>query len=152
MKWLRPGACGGTIPLLLGWGICVLDQGAQRLELAAWHVPVVLVVPGATETPIFASADAAAKTATGAADPQRVALYANHLAAFAEVQAKQKNGPVDRVVKAIANAVEARNPKRRYIVGPDARALGTLSKLPAGLRERLIASSFKLSKVSAGAA
>ncbi|MFF3462411.1 hypothetical protein [Streptomyces sp. NPDC002619] len=59
---------------------------------------------------------------------------------------------MDRVVKTIATAVEARNPKRRYIASRDARALGTLSRLPAGLRERLIASSLKLSKVTAGAA
>lgn len=125
---------------------------AQRLELAAWNIPVVLVEPGATETPIFAAADAAAQSATSSVDPQRAALYANHLASFAQVMVKQKNGPVERVVKAIATAVEARNPKRRYVVGSDARVLGMLSRLPAGLRERLIASNFGLSNVTPGAA
>ncbi|MFG3013517.1 hypothetical protein ACGFZB_24210 [Streptomyces cinerochromogenes] len=113
---------------------------------------MIVVEPGATETPIFASAEAAAKAATGSADPHLLALYAGHRAALAEVMAHQKNGPVDRVVKTIVTAVEARRPKRRYVAGSDARALGMLSRLPAGLRERLITSSFKLSKVSAGAA
>ncbi|MEV6109829.1 SDR family NAD(P)-dependent oxidoreductase [Streptomyces sp. NPDC051940] len=125
---------------------------AQRLELAAWGIPVIVVEPGATETPIFAAAEAAAKTAAGVADPGRRALYAGHLAAFAEVMAKQKNGPVERVVKAIATAAEARSPKRRYVAGSDARALRTLARLPAGVRERLIAGSFGLRKVTPGAA
>ncbi|MEV1172518.1 SDR family NAD(P)-dependent oxidoreductase [Nonomuraea sp. NPDC049784] len=125
---------------------------AQRLELAAWNIPVVLVEPGATETPIFASAEAAAKSATDSADPHRVALYANHLAAFAKMMAKQKNGPVHRVVKTIVTAVEVRNPKRRYVTGSDAHVLVTLSRLPASLRERLIASNFGLDKVTPGAA
>ncbi|MEU6594139.1 hypothetical protein ABZ923_33870 [Streptomyces sp. NPDC046881] len=98
------------------------------------------------------SADAAAKAATGSADPHLPALYAHHRAAFAEVMARQKNGPVDRVVKTIVAAVETRRPKRRYVAGSDARALGMISRLPAGLRERLITSSFKLSKVPSGAA
>lgn len=122
---------------------------ALRVELAAWHVPVVLVEPGSTATAIFAKADAAAQTALGAADPQRVALYRNQLTAVGKAMAKQQPRAIDPVVRAVVTAVDTRRPKRRYVVGSDARSLGMLSHLPAGLRDRLITSTFGLRGIHA---
>jgi NAD(P)-dependent dehydrogenase (short-subunit alcohol dehydrogenase family) len=111
---------------------------ALRPELAAWNIPVSVVEPGATDTQIFAKADAAARTALAAADPARAALYRDHLAAMAGVASRQRPRPVEPVARAVAAAVQARTPRRRYTAGPDARMADLLARLPAGARERLL--------------
>jgi NAD(P)-dependent dehydrogenase (short-subunit alcohol dehydrogenase family) len=45
----------------------------------------------------------------------------------------------DKVAKAVEHALTARRPKARYLVGPDAKAVGVLSRLPDRLREPLLA-------------
>lgn len=120
---------------------------ALRVELAAWHIPVVVVEPGGTATEIFTKAGAAANAALAKADPARVALYQQHLIAVAKAAAKLKSGPVDAVANVVAAAVAARRPKRRYSVGPGARTLGLLSHLPSSWRGRLITNAFGLNKI-----
>jgi NAD(P)-dependent dehydrogenase (short-subunit alcohol dehydrogenase family) len=115
-----------------------------RVELGMWGIPVVVIEPGGTETAIFAKADAATQAALGAADPSRVALYSDQLAAVAKAAAKQKLGPADAVAKTIAQAVTARKPKRRYMAGSAVAIFGVLAHLPTGLRERLIKTVFGL--------
>lgn len=119
---------------------------ALRTELAAWDVPVVLVEPDSTDTPIFAKADAAARRALADADPARVALYRPHLEALGAAMAAQEPAAVGPVATAIVEAVESRRPKRRYVVGR-ARMLSALSRLPAGLREKMIARTFGLAGI-----
>jgi NAD(P)-dependent dehydrogenase (short-subunit alcohol dehydrogenase family) len=111
---------------------------ALRLELSGWHIPVIVVEPGATDTRIFAKAEAAAKTSLSAADPGRVALYERQLAAIAAASARQRTAPVDPVAGMIAAAVRAAKPKRHYTSGTEARMAGVLAGLPAGVKERLI--------------
>jgi NAD(P)-dependent dehydrogenase (short-subunit alcohol dehydrogenase family) len=115
-----------------------------RVELGKWGIPVVVIEPGGTDTAIFQKADAATQAALGAADPSRVALYSDQLAAVAKAAAKQKLGPVDAVAKTIAQAVTARKPKRRYMAGSGVAIFGVLAHLPTGLRERLIKTVFGL--------
>jgi NAD(P)-dependent dehydrogenase (short-subunit alcohol dehydrogenase family) len=119
---------------------------ALRTELAVWDIPVVLIEPDSTDTPIFAKADADANRALAGADPSRAALYRAHLEALGKAMAAQKPAPVAPVAKAIVEAVEATSPKRRYVVGR-ARVLSMLSRLPAGMRESMIARTFGLSKI-----
>ncbi|HEY3016756.1 MAG TPA: SDR family NAD(P)-dependent oxidoreductase [Nocardioides sp.] len=119
----------------------------QRMELAAWSIPVVLVEPGATETAIFDKAATRSADTLAGADPAKLALYADHLAAFDAALARQKNGPVAPVARAIVSAVEARRPRRRYVAGSGSRMLATLSHLPTGLRERLIAGAFGMNGI-----
>jgi NAD(P)-dependent dehydrogenase (short-subunit alcohol dehydrogenase family) len=119
-------------------------SNALRLELAVWKIPVVVIEPGTTETAIFARAGAAADAAMQHADQQRIALYQAHLAAYEKAMARFKPGPVDKVAEVIVRAVEARRPKRRYAVA-EARTLGgILPKLPAALRDRILANAVGL--------
>lgn len=54
---------------------------------------------------------------------------------------------MDKVAEVIVRAVEARQPKRRYAVA-EARTLGgVLPKLPAGLRDRLLATAVGLNGI-----
>lgn len=122
-------------------------SNALRLELAPWNIPVVVVEPGSTETAIFAKAGEAERAAHGQIGSDRLALYRAHLAAYEKASARFKPGPVDKVAETIVRAVEARRPKRRYAVG-DARTLGAvLTKLPAGLRDRVLSSTLGLSSI-----
>jgi NAD(P)-dependent dehydrogenase (short-subunit alcohol dehydrogenase family) len=109
-----------------------------RIELGAWGIPVTVIEPGGTDTAIFQKAEAAARAALGAADPAKVALYSDQLAAAAKAAARQKLGPVDAVAKTVVAAVEARKPRRRYTAGSGVAIFGVLAHVPAGLRERLI--------------
>lgn len=122
---------------------------ALRTELAVWRVPVVLVQPGATRTEIFAKAEAAANAALGRTDPARVEPYERQLAAVAKASANQRLGSPERVAAAIVKAVEARRPKRWYAASADVRLARIVSRLPAGLRERLVARMLGLSGVKA---
>ena len=124
---------------------------ALRGELAVWKIPVVLVEPGATKTLIFAKAEAAARSALNDADPGRVALYRQHLAAVEKASANQRSSPPEKVAAAIVRAVEARRPKRWYAASSDVRLLRLVSHLPAGMRDGLIARTFGLSNVKAPA-
>lgn len=122
-------------------------SNALRLELAPWKIPVVVIEPGTTETEIFARAGAAAEAVLRQADRAQVALYQAHLAAYAKAMGRFKPGPVDKVAEVIVRAVEARRPKRRYAVA-EARTLGgVLPKLPAGLRDRVLASAVGLNGI-----
>lgn len=117
---------------------------ALRVELGTWNIPVVVIEPGGTDTAIFQKADAAAQATLGAADPAKVALYGDQLAAVAKAAAKLKLGPADAVARTIVAAVGARRPKRRYLAGPGVAIFGALAHLPTGLRERLITTVFGL--------
>lgn len=115
-----------------------------RIELGAWGIPVTIIEPGGTDTAIFQKAEAATQAALRAADPARVALYSDQLAAVAKAAAKQKLGPTDAVAKTIVAAVEARKPKRFYTAGSGVAMFGVLARVPNGLRERLIETVFGL--------
>jgi NAD(P)-dependent dehydrogenase (short-subunit alcohol dehydrogenase family) len=111
---------------------------ALRVELEPWRIPVILVVPGAVDTQIFAKAAAAAQATMDAADPRRVALYSQQLDAVSEALGRQKPAPPERVAATIVRAVEARKPRTRYLATPDARLFGIVARLPAGTRTRLL--------------
>ncbi|MCM3885494.1 SDR family NAD(P)-dependent oxidoreductase [Frankia sp. R82] len=113
-------------------------SAALRLELVAWRIPVVLVEPGSTETEIFDKAGAASKQSLVLVAPTRLALYREQLAAVDRAAAKLRQRPVGPVARAIVSAVSARRPRRRYLVG-DARVISVVLRLPAGLRERMLA-------------
>jgi NAD(P)-dependent dehydrogenase (short-subunit alcohol dehydrogenase family) len=124
---------------------------ALRLELAAWGIPVCVVVPGGTDTQIFAKAQTAAEAGLAAADPGRVALYSDQLAAVGRAAARQRLGPVEPVARAVLTAVQAGRPRRQYTAGSGARVFGILAHLPASQRDRLVSAVFGLGKIKAPA-
>ncbi|TDE49940.1 hypothetical protein E1295_20045 [Nonomuraea mesophila] len=124
-------------------------SAALRLELAAWNIPVIVVEPGSTATDIFAKAEKNAGAALALADPQQVARYARHLAAAAKAQAALRPAPPDAAARTVLKALRSANPRRHYVVPGDARLAGVLQRLPAGLRETLIARTLGLAKIGA---
>jgi len=122
---------------------------AARVELAPWGIPVVIVVPGGIDTAIFAKAAAAAETALGSADPERVALYARQLDAVAAATSTMSTSPPQTVADTIARAIGAARPKTRYLANRDARIFAVLSHLPVRLRDRLLTRTLGLHKIVA---
>ncbi|REF01171.1 SDR family NAD(P)-dependent oxidoreductase [Thermomonospora umbrina] len=120
---------------------------ATRLELAPWGIPVSVVRPGAVSTAIFGKAEEAARIALRRADPEAVAMYRPMLDAIERTIADQSPAPVDGVVRTLIKAIEARRPRRHYTCGRDARLLAVVSRLPAGPRDRIVASAFGLRRL-----
>ncbi|WP_051054077.1 SDR family NAD(P)-dependent oxidoreductase [Frankia sp. QA3] len=114
-------------------------SAAARVELAPWDVPVVVVEPGAMDTPIFATAAAAAADALADTEPDRIALYRPQLDAVAGALARQRNAPAETAARVIVRATLARRPRPHYPAGRDARLVGVLAHLPTRTRDRLIA-------------
>lgn len=108
------------------------------MELAPWRIPVVLVVPGGIDTPIFAKADKAAQAALAETDPERVALYTRQLEAVAAAQGRQRTSSPQTVADTIARAIQATRPKAQYVANSDARLALLVSHLPRRLRDRLL--------------
>ncbi len=122
-------------------------SNAARIELAPWNIPVILVVPGAIETTIFAKAGVTAQAAMEAAGPQQVALYATQLEAVGKALSGQKASPPQTVADTIVTAIEAKKPKTRYIANSDARPFGLVARLPTRLRDRLLTQMLGLNKI-----
>jgi NAD(P)-dependent dehydrogenase (short-subunit alcohol dehydrogenase family) len=120
---------------------------AQRLELAHWGMPVIVVEPGLMDTPIFAKAAADAAKATASLAPERSALYRSQVDAATAAMAKAKPASPTLVADAVVKALTAAKPKPRYTVGPDTRLLGLLARLPLRTRDRLLAQVMGLNKV-----
>ena len=122
---------------------------AQRLELAHWGLPVVVVEPGFVDTAIFAKAARATAKATAALTPAERALYEAQLQAVDGALAKSKAASPAIVADAVIRALTSRKPKPRYTVGPDTRMLGLLARLPLRTRDRLLAGVLGLNKIPA---
>jgi NAD(P)-dependent dehydrogenase (short-subunit alcohol dehydrogenase family) len=111
-----------------------------RVELRPWGILVAAIEPGLVDTPIQEKALATLKKAREAYPRQAHELYGP---IFGLSEREQRRGiPAERVAKAVEHALFARRPKRRYLVGPDARIGSVLRKLPAWLRDWLIAKQF----------
>ncbi len=107
----------------------------MRRELRPWDVQVITVQPGATQSRIWQGGQAN----LGAVDDP---LYANVAASSANllVQAESNAIAADVPARVIESALNARWPRVRYRVGPDAKLLMTLHDLlPAWVFDRVVA-------------
>lgn len=113
---------------------------ALRIELAPWDIHVSVIEPGAIATPLWNKSISLAEELGGRVSPELFSLYGRALEkvrAHAEESAKKGIAP-ERVAEAVLHALLSRNPKTRYLVGPDAIARKFFSLLPDRLKDRLI--------------
>jgi NAD(P)-dependent dehydrogenase (short-subunit alcohol dehydrogenase family) len=114
---------------------------ALRMELRHWGIPVVVIQPGAVETPIWeTSARRAAAIAKEIPDEGKK-LYGRVMTALTERAARppKRAIPPARVARVVAHALTTRRPKTRYRVGRDARLATVLAAvLPDRLIDRLL--------------
>jgi NAD(P)-dependent dehydrogenase (short-subunit alcohol dehydrogenase family) len=101
---------------------------ALRLELRAQGIKVVLVEPGAIDTPIWAKAEAN----PGKFPPDHPArvLYAKAIDAVVDSAKKSAASaiPADHVARVVAACLTRRRPRTRYLIGTDAH-IGAVAKM-----------------------
>jgi NAD(P)-dependent dehydrogenase (short-subunit alcohol dehydrogenase family) len=109
-----------------------------RLELRPFGVTVSNLVVGKVDTAVLGKILEERERLARAADPAVLALY-SPLFAFFDREVKGLPGiPPEDVARVVARALTARAPKPQYLVGPGARKMRNLSRLPRGLREGLM--------------
>jgi NAD(P)-dependent dehydrogenase (short-subunit alcohol dehydrogenase family) len=115
--------------------------GSLRAELAPTGIEVLLVEPGAIATPIWARGAAAAEQLLSKLPAEAMQRYGPQLQASRDQAARAASHGLrpEVVAEVIANALVARRPRPRYLVGRDARMAAVLTYLPDRLRERLLA-------------
>lgn len=116
---------------------------ALRLEVQAWGIDVVVVEPAQTDTDMARSAGATLDEVEAALSPEHRALYAEHVAAMKKlvVSMMKKPVPADKVAAVVAEALTARRPRARYVVGFVPRLqVALMTNLPMPLRDRLVLS------------
>ena len=94
-----------------------------RVELRPWGIRVVLIEPGSIDTDIWRGAEAQFSETMGGMSEEHRRLYDGLLTGaqkFIRSTAKRA-APVEKVVKAVEQAVTSSRPRTRYVVGADAR-------------------------------
>lgn len=113
-----------------------------RQELKPWGIEVICIEPGAIATPIWETSAAAGDKLLARMSPKVNELYGAALDKMRAASAEMaQNGlPPQKVAEVIEQALTARRPKTRYLVGRDARIGATvIARLPDRLRDRLMA-------------
>ncbi len=120
---------------------------ALRLEVQQWGIHVSIIEPGAITTPIWTKSadDAAGREAVMGAELR--ILYEPMVAAVRKVvdEAAKRAIAAEVVAKVVEEALTARVPRTRYLVGTDAKIRAFIGKiLPDRTIDRLLTTVLKL--------
>ncbi len=113
-----------------------------RQELRPWGIKVAIVEPGSIATPIWERGDEAVDSLAERAGEGHATLYGEAIASFREVARKtgERGIPAERVAVRIEQALSARRPRTRYLVGADARGQALAARfVPDRLVDWLVA-------------
>jgi len=109
-----------------------------RVELRPFGVSVSNLVVGKVDTAVLGKILAEREDMVKASDPNIVELY-RPLFEFFDGEVKNLPGiPPDEVGNIVAQALTSERPKGEYLVGPGARKMKNLARLPRGLRDRMM--------------
>jgi NAD(P)-dependent dehydrogenase (short-subunit alcohol dehydrogenase family) len=114
---------------------------ALRFELAGSGMQVACIEPGSIKTPIWDKAYEELTAVADTFDADTLKLYDRHIDmmyGFVSQGAKSGIEPA-KVADAVFHALTSDRPKHRYLVGPDAKMVGIVSRLPDRLRYRALA-------------
>jgi len=102
-----------------------------RQELRPWGIRVVVVEPGSIATPIWERGQAEVDAIAERAREGHGELYGEAIEAYREVARKtgERGIPPEKVAERIGDALNARRPRTRYLVGADARGQALAKKL-----------------------
>jgi short-subunit dehydrogenase len=132
-----------AVPYAATKGALEAATDGLRLELAAWGIDVILVVPGFVDTPTFENARRwGMRLRDDPANPYRQLML--DLDAFATAQLETALTPAD-VARVVVAAATARRPRARYFVPLSARLQsGVMRALPVRWRDWILARVYKL--------
>lgn len=111
-----------------------------RFEVADFGMKVACVEPGEIKTAIWAKADESLARVMKSLDDGTKTLYERQLDmlhGFAD-EGRRKGIPASKVADAVHHALSSVRPKHRYLVGPDAKLVGVVSRMPDSLRHRVL--------------
>jgi NAD(P)-dependent dehydrogenase (short-subunit alcohol dehydrogenase family) len=111
---------------------------ALRMELRPWGIGVAIVEPAQTDTDIWRTADDMVVQAEATLSAEQLGLYARHIAGFKKtIPMSQKMAvPAEKVSAVVEEALTARKPRPRYVVGLGPKLqVALLTNLPAGARD-----------------
>lgn len=114
---------------------------ALRMELRLWRIPVVVVQPAQTDTDMWRTADTMVLEAEAALSPEHRALYAKHIAGMKKsVPVSQRIAvPTAKVSAVVEEALTARRPRPRYIVGLAPKVqVALVTRLPTRVRDAVL--------------
>lgn len=115
---------------------------ALRIELRPWHVRVAVVEPAQTDTDMWRNADDMVLELETSMSAEYRALYDKHIAGMKKFipMSKKMTVPTSDVVAVVEEALTARRPRARYLVGLGSKVQVSIMKsIPAALRDRIIA-------------
>lgn len=114
---------------------------ALRMELRPWRIPVVIIEPAQTDTDIWRTADTMVDELAGAMQAEHRQLYAKHIAGWRKMVPVSQRLAVStaKVCTVVEQALTARRPRARYVVGLGPRLQAALmTNMPTGLRDRVL--------------
>jgi NAD(P)-dependent dehydrogenase (short-subunit alcohol dehydrogenase family) len=111
---------------------------ALRTELAPFGVSVSNLVVGKVDTAVLGKILNERKAMVETSDPDIVELY-RPLFDFFDAEVKDLPGiPPTEVGRIVAKALTSGRPRAEYLVGPGAKKMKNLARLPRGLRDRMM--------------
>jgi NAD(P)-dependent dehydrogenase (short-subunit alcohol dehydrogenase family) len=114
---------------------------ALRMELRPWHIAVVVVEPAQTDTEMWRTAEALADDAAAAMSSEQRGLYGRHLIGLKKSipMMQRLAGPPEKVAAVVTEALTARRPRARYVVGVGPKLqVAVVTRLPAAVRDPLL--------------
>ncbi len=113
-----------------------------RQELRPWGIEVVVIEPGSIATPIWEKGASDAERIRDGMSPETQELYGSRFSAIRDMALETGRGGLapERVAEVIADALTAKRPRTRYLVGGDAKIRARLRQLlPDRVFDRLVA-------------
>jgi NAD(P)-dependent dehydrogenase (short-subunit alcohol dehydrogenase family) len=114
---------------------------ALRMELRPWHIGVAIVEPAQTDTDMWQTANDTIEQTEAAMTPAYRELYAKHIAGMKKmIPLSQKLAvPTEKVSAVVEEALTARRPRARYVVGAGPKLqVALMTNLPAWARDRVL--------------
>src|SRR5215475_9267389 len=114
---------------------------ALRMELRPWHIDVAIIEPAQTDTDMWRTADDMVEQAEAALTAEQRELYARHVAGFRKMipVSRKLAVPAEKVSAVVEEALTARRPRPRYVVGVGPKLqVALMTNLPASLRDRVL--------------
>lgn len=109
-----------------------------RVELSPFNVSVSSIVVGKVDTAVLEKIITDRDKMIEAAPAEVVKLY-SPLIEFFDKEVKELPGiPAIEVGKVVAQALTSEKPKAQYLIGPGAKKMKNLARLPVGLRDWLM--------------